>query len=161
VDTASGELCVAGQVVEFDRLALPYNRRVTFSYTAAGPIDRANDNRVRSELTSVLLRLVIVNLLPGNPVTEYDQEISTQCRVKAAVQKQGERGRVNLHCNELMPNFQAFPSLGEALVENVENAYGRQKRAHVDVKQGRLRIQHNGEPSDDEPAVTCSVSTPG
>jgi hypothetical protein len=161
IDTAGGELCVAGQVVEFDRLALPYNRRVTFSYTSFAEIDRANDRRVRGESSSVQLRLEIVNLVPNAPITEYDQTIVTPCTVKAGVQREGAKGRVTLRCTELLPDFAAFPGLTEALVENVDHAYGKQKRARAHVKRGELEIRHDGEPSTDAPPVTCSLSTPG
>ena len=63
-------------------------------------------------------------------------------------------GKVNLLCN-LGENLSDFPGITEDLVESVDHAFGQRNRAKVNVKTGRLKITHDGVPTEAEPPVTC------
>jgi hypothetical protein len=160
IDTPQGLICVAGQVVDFDRLALPFNRSVTFSYESNGTITKETDKTVRGEFpTTVLVSLVIVNErseAEGGPLTEYDGQVTADCVLEARLVKSGERDKVKLRC-DLGEDLAGFsPPLTSSLIENVDNAYGHGRRARVDTKKGKLKIPHIGDPADSVP-IACSL----
>jgi hypothetical protein len=156
VDTSLGQVCLAGQVQEFDRTATPYNRSVTYTYQSIGTITKATDKKVLAEFASVSLRLEIVELAPGAPVVEYDHTLTTECKLKASLQKEGARDRVNLRC-DLGGNFTEFPGLTPDLVQNLANA--ALKRVKVNTEKGKLKISTTGVPTDAELPISCGLGT--
>jgi len=159
IDTDSNDMCVAGAVEQFDRLALPLNKRVTFSYVSNGSIGGGTPRKVRGEFVALFLTLEIIPINGAEP--DYSATIPVDCKIiKGNLLKRGERGKVNLLC-DLGENLSDFPGLTEDLVASVDNAFGERNRAKVNTKKGRLKITHDGRPSEDEPPVTCSLSTPG
>jgi hypothetical protein len=156
VDTSLGQVCLAGQVQEFDRTATPYNRSVTWTYQSIGTITEATAKKVKAEFASVSLTLEIVNLVPGAPVVEYDHTLTTECKLKASLQKEGTRDKVSLRC-DLGENFQEFPNLTPDLVDNVANA--SLKRVKVNAKKGKLKISTTGVPTDAELPISCGLGT--
>jgi hypothetical protein len=164
IDTPEGLMCVAGQVVDFDRLALPFNRSVTLSYESNGTVSKETDKTVVGEFpTTVLVSLVIVNQVSeadGGPLTEYDGQATADCVLEARLSKAGERDKVKLRC-DLGEDLTGFsPPLTSSLIENVHNAYGRGKRARLDTESGKLKILHHGDPADSVP-IDCSLPSEG
>jgi hypothetical protein len=51
--------------------------------------------------------------------------------------------------------------LSEALVTNVDHAFGDRNRAKVNTRKGRLKIPHHGLPTEAGTPVSCSPPTPG
>jgi hypothetical protein len=151
-------MCVANQVQDFDRLALPFNRSVTFSYQSEGETTKVTTRKVNGAFpTSVKLRLVIVNETSGEPETEYDKAVDVDCKLKARLLKAGDRDKVKLLC-DLGANLSKFPDLTSALIQNVANAYGPGKRARVKTKKGTLKISHAGDPADAAGVpISCSL----
>jgi hypothetical protein len=164
IDTPQGLMCVAGQVVDFDRLALPFNRSVTLTYESNGTITKETDKTVvGGEFLTVSVSLVIVNEVSeaqGGPVNEYEGQATADCVLAARLLKSGERDKVKLRC-DLGANLAGFlPPLTSSLLENVHNAYGRGKRARIDTKSGKLKILHHGDPADSVP-IDCSLPSEG
>ena len=156
IDTGLGQLCLANQVQDFDRLAVPFNRSVTFSYSSQGSITKENDNRVNGEFPpTVSLRLVIINLVPGEPETEYDETMTVGCKLEASLRKEGDRDKVKLLC-DLGENLSQF-GLTPALIQNVANAYGPGKQVRVRTKKGKLKIPHTGDLTEGGP-ISCSLN---
>jgi hypothetical protein len=142
VDTGLGLVCLAGQVQEFDNTVIP-SRSVTFTYRSIGEIRKTTDKKVQADFGSVLLTLEIV-MVPG--VQEYQQTITFPCKLRASLQKAGSQDGVKLNC-ELGDNFAAFSGLTNALIENINHAFGKQKRAKT-TKHGGLKIPHRGVPTE-------------
>jgi hypothetical protein len=156
VDTSLGQVCLAGQIQAFDRTATPYNRSVTYTYHSIGTITQATDRKVVADFASVSLTLEIVNLVPGAPVVEYDYTLTTECKLKASLQKEGARDRVSLRC-DLGGDFTDFPGLTPDLVENVANA--ALNRVKVNTEKGKLKISTTGVPTDAELPISCGLGT--
>jgi hypothetical protein len=159
VDRTLGQMCVAGQVQEFDRTATPFNRSVTLSYRSIATISRVTPRTVRADATSVSLTLEIVDLVPavsGGPVPEYDETITAECKLEARLQKKGARDKVRLLC-DLGPDLSAFPGLTPELVENVEDA--SLKRVKIHTRKGRLKLWTHGVPTDVGLPISCDFPT--
>jgi hypothetical protein len=160
VDRSLGQMCVAGQVQEFDRTATPFNRSVTLTYRSIATIRKATDNTVKADSVSVSLTLEIMNLVPavsGGPFLEYDQTITAECKLKARLQKKGSRDRVRLRC-DLGRNLSDFPDLTPELIQNVANA--SLKRVKIHMERGRLNLWTHGVPTDAGVPVSCEFPTP-
>ena len=176
VDESSNQICLAGSVRYIDATAT-LNRSVTFSYDASGPIKKATDKKVSADFTTTQLTLLIQELVPtadGGPITEYNNSISVQCKVKATLKQPGgnqsgepAQDRVNLLC-DLGPSFEAFQNVAEltpALLDNITAAFAKRKTVKADVKKGKLKIKTSGNevlPSDDaNVTVSCTIPAPG
>ena len=162
VDESIDQVCVAGQLQEFDRTATPFNRSVTYTYQSIAPIVQENDKKVRADATSVSLRLEIVNLDPSlttpEAALEYDQTITADCKLKASLLKAGAKDKVSLQC-DLGESFSAFPGLTSELLENIQKA--ALKNVKVNTKKGRLKVSNSGVFTQAGVPVTCDFPAPG
>jgi hypothetical protein len=161
IDTVGGQICVAGQLEGFDRLALPFNRSVFLTYASNGTITKETDQKVIAEFPgTALVTLTIINDRSealGGPVTEYVGQLTANCKLEARLERAGERDKVKLRCDDLGEDLAGFsPSLDSSLVENVSNAFGHGKRARVNTKRGQLKVLTNGDPTDSVP-VSCGL----
>jgi hypothetical protein len=149
VDTASNQFCLAGRVVGIDPTTT-FNRRVTFTYSSLGDIKKATEKSVKGTFVDVVLTLSIEELSdPVNP--EFSDTITTGCKLKGALQKEGDAAKVTLKC-DVGENLSAFDGLEpldaatqEDLIENVADAFPKRKNLKVNVKKGKIRFTHRGE----------------
>jgi hypothetical protein len=152
VDTSRGQVCLAGQVFAVDQIA---NRSVTYTYNTVGTISKATDKTVRADSNSVSLTLDITELT--NPIPEYSETITAECKVKASLQKEGTKDKVSLRC-DVGENLSDFTGLTPELIENVANA--RLKRVKVNTKKGKLKIATVGVPANAGVPVSCDFPPP-
>jgi hypothetical protein len=166
VDTATGSFCLAGRAVGVDG-TVSFNRRVVFTYRSLGTITKATDKKVNGEFLNVELRLTIDELCPEDPVNcpvprnEFDGVITTGCRLKGSLQKEGDAAKAKLQC-DVGENLSAFglpPSTQQNLVENVTDAFTKRKNLKVNTKKGKIRFTHRGEPAPPDlevpPTLNC------
>jgi hypothetical protein len=144
---------VAGQVVGTDT-ASSIDATVTFIYDSVGTIKKATDKKVQGEFVTVSLTL----LIDGPPTAPYADSITVDCKLKASLQKAGEKDKVNLTC-ELGENFAAFPGLTSQYIQNIDNAFDKVKRVKAKSKKGKLKISTSGIPAEGSP-VTCDFVAP-
>ena len=150
LDTDSGKVCVAGQVLGTDGAT-----SVSFSYQSLGSIRKATEKTASGDFVSVNLTLDISSgLIP--PAPPYRQTTQLECwLIKASLLKEGARSKVRLGC-ELGENFSFFPNLTSEQITHIDNAFAHRKGARVS-KKSRLKISHVGVPTDGDGPVTCSL----
>jgi hypothetical protein len=157
VDTGIGQLCVAGQTSEVATgQSIPPT--VTFTYEALGTITEADDEQVRADFLLVDLTLDITAPDPdtsGATTNLFHQMISLQCDLNARLRKEGDKDKVRLRC-DLGENFSAFTGLSSGNISAINDAYKNAKRAKANSKNGKLRITHDGVPTDDV-GLSCDL----
>lgn len=161
VDTAAGDICVAGQVVGIDPTTT-FNRRVTFTYEGQGTITKSSTKGVKGDFPSSSLRLMIEEL-SDPPTVEFDQTITTGCKLKGALKKSGEKDKVSLKC-DVGQNLSAFgleTEENQDLLENVTDAYPRRSGMNANTKKGKIRFKTNGIPAPDGLIVPLSCDLGG
>jgi hypothetical protein len=161
VDTAAGDICLAGQAVGIDPTETP-NRRVTFTYEGSGTITKSSTRGVRGDFPNSSLRLVI-EALSDPPTIEFDETITTGCKLRGSLKNRGEKARANLKC-KVGQDFEAFglnTEPNEDLLENVTDAYPRRKGLNANTRKGTIRFRQNGEPAPDGLIVPLSCELGG
>jgi hypothetical protein len=157
-DTSGNSFCLAGQVTGTDPTDIA-SREVILLYQSVGTIKKANDKKVDGEFASVDLTLQIIEQTDP-PATEYMNTITSFCDVKGSLKKEGDASKARLRC-DVGPNFSQFPDLTDSQVENIRDAFLPKKGVNVNVKKGRVRVKHSGEPApegaEDAPP-SCPVS---
>ena len=156
IDTGLNQMCVAGAVEEPDRLQLPFNEIVTFYYDANSAIDKATDKKVKGVFGEVTVQLRLLLMALNASESDFDQTIFPTCKVQATLDKAGDHAKVTLRC-DLGENLSSFTGLTPGQLTNIDNAFGKGKRAKVNVKSGKLKIVHSGQPTEAEPPNTCQV----
>jgi hypothetical protein len=185
VDTAAGDICLAGQVVGIDPTTTP-NRRVTFTYGGQGTITKSSTKVVKGDFPNSSLRLEIEEINPdqancgeangvptdddGDGVVEtgeqncdFDQTITTGCKLKGGLKKSGEKAKASLKC-DVGENFSAFgleTEENQDLLENVTDAYPKRGGMNANTKKGKIRFKTNGEPAPEGVTVPLSCDLGG
>lgn len=157
VDTGLGELCVAGQTAEVAN-GQSIAPTVTFTYQALGDITDADDKTVKADFLQVLLTLDITGPDPDNSsgtITRFNQTILLECKLDASLRKEGDADKVKLRC-ELGENFSEFDGLTSGDIVAIDSAYKSAKRAKASSKNGKLKITHEGEPTEGV-GLTCDL----
>jgi hypothetical protein len=158
VDTQTSAFCLAGRAVGVDPTTT-FNRLVVFTYSSLGTISKANTKSVKGDFVDVQLRLTIDELDPEadpNAPLDFDQTITTGCKLKGSLKKEGEEARATLQC-DVGENLSAFTDLEQAEIENVANAFTARKNLVVKVRKGKIKFTHRGEPAPGDLAVPADL----
>lgn len=147
VDIDAAPMCVAGQVQGSSG-----NNQVTIAYESQGrAVSRLGDKIRGGNFGPVDVTLTI-----SGPPALYQQTITSDCQLRAAVLKVGPRGRVKLRC-DFGPDFSAFPGLSVDQAQLIQDAFERQPGVGANARRGRLSVSHAGQPAGQTP-VSCSLS---
>jgi len=173
IDTGTGGFCLAGFVEGNDATITP-NRVVTFTYESLGTIKKATEKTVTGEFVSVDLTLTIEELnadLPncgevpvGEGNCEFEQTITTGCKLKGSLRKEGDQGKSRLKC-EVGENFSAFglnDPANQEFLEIVTDAFPNRKHIKVNTKKGKIRFTNKGEPAPEglDVELSCDLAAP-
>jgi hypothetical protein len=157
IDTSSGEICLQGQTVGIDPTET-FNRRVIFTYEGQGTITKSSSKGVKGDFPNVALTLYIEELTdPTTP--EFEQTITTSCKLKGQIKKSGEAAKTSLRCKVGKDFFDFFGPITEdnqPLLENVTEAYPRRKGLNANTKNGNINFKQNGEPAPEGLVVPLS-----
>jgi hypothetical protein len=145
VDTLSGDFCLAGRAVGVDP-TVSFNRLVVFTYDSLGSVSKATETTVNGAFVDVNLRLTIEEQHPDGNISEFDQTIPAECRLKGRLRKEGDAAKVTLQC-DVGQDLSAFTGLDQDLVENVTDAFTKRKNLKVNTKKGKIHFTHRGEPA--------------
>jgi hypothetical protein len=162
VDTAGNTFCLFGQVIGIDPTTT-FNRQVTFTYSSVGSIKKATAKTVTGEFVAVDLTITI-DELTNPPTLEFTDTVTTGCKLKGRLKKEGDAAKVTLRC-DIGEDLSAFTGLAaetpedqQAFLENVVDAFPKRKNLKVSVKKGKLSFNHRGEPAGpgvDVPTGSC------
>lgn len=136
IDTASDQFCFVGLVQGTDPEPIPHPV-VSLEYRSLGTIKTENRHRVIGRFAMVDLTLRI---------DEFEQTLTTGCKLRGAVYKGGQRIKSLLQC-KVGEDLSAFDLTDEQL-GNVRRALPRDgKHVKINARDGRIRISQKGVPA--------------
>jgi hypothetical protein len=183
IDQAFNEICLAGYVAYVDAHNT-LNRRVEILFDSLGTISKESDTKVDGEFLGAIN--LTVNIFSGpssnasvHPLLYSTGVINPPCTLEGSVRKSGLVDRAILSCElganlsslgipESVPNpFPLPPALPgpditqQEMIDSIAFALAKKKRVKLDVKTGRLRINHSGEemPEGFNSLLACLTSS--
>lgn len=161
IDQAFNEFCLAGRAVFIDA-STTLNHRVEIGFSSLGSIDKESSSKVDGLFTTVNLTLTVYD--GPSPTTAnvlFDGAIlGADCKLDGSLLKEGNADRVQLNC-DVGANLSDFGKLSQEVLDSITFATAKKKTISVNVKTGKLSINHVGVPMPEgfNSTLVCPTSS--